>query len=172
MTARGSVHGSWPAEAASVPEARQLVRRHLVAHRLEQLSDDAQLLVSELVANVVLHVGGTVSVSVVAEAEGVVLEVADDSPVAPALRLFSRTASTGRGMRLVHSLSAGHGVTPRPDGKTVWVRLTAAAADRGDDELEASFADVDWLAELDPGDVDGATASVRADVRPVLLRAA
>jgi anti-sigma regulatory factor (Ser/Thr protein kinase) len=144
------------------------VRDHLAAHHLQQLRDDAELLVTELVANVVLHVGGTVAVTVLVDSDAVALEVSDDSPVLPALRLFSRTSSTGRGMRLVHSLSAGHGVAARADGKTVWVRLTTATAERDEDELVASFADVDWLAELELGEVDGATASAPGTITAAL----
>jgi hypothetical protein len=61
-------------------------------------------------------------------------------------------------MRLVHSLSAEHGVRPCGDGKTIWVRLTTASSERGDDEIAEVFADIDWMAELadldaDPGPV-------------------
>lgn len=143
-----SVSRSWPAEAATVPAARRLVREQLRALGRPSLGDDAELLVTELVSNVVLHVGGTVSVAVRASDDEIVLEVTDDSPLAPQLRSFSRTSSTGRGMRLVHSLSADHGIVPREHGKTVWVRLTTTTARRDDDELMASFADVDWLAEV------------------------
>jgi anti-sigma regulatory factor (Ser/Thr protein kinase) len=160
VSASVSDTGSWPAESATVPAARRLVREHLSAHGRSDLRDDAELLVSELVGNVVLHVGGPVTVTVRTGPDEVMLEVTDSSPVAPQLRLFSRTASTGRGMRLVHSLSADHGVLPQADGKTVWVRLSIATARRADDDLAASFADVDWLAELEADeDVDGVTAS-------------
>jgi anti-sigma regulatory factor (Ser/Thr protein kinase) len=111
--------------------------------------DNAELIVSELVGNVVLHVGGDVEVSVVLEADAVVLEVSDGSPLSPHLRVFSRTSSTGRGMRLVHSLSAEHGVRVHEHGKTIWVRLTSSSSSRSDDVLAESFADIDWLAELD-----------------------
>ena len=157
-----SVSGSWSAEPASVPAARRLVRDHLAAHGRTDLSDDAELLVSELVGNVVLHVGGALTVSLHLTDDEMLLEVTDSSPVPPQLRLFSRTSSTGRGMRLMHSLSADHGVLARPGGKTVWVRLTTATSSRAEDDLAASFADVDWLAELDvEDDVDGVTALVR-----------
>lgn len=160
--------GSWPAHAATVPAARQLVRRSLSASpEAAALCEDAELLVSELVANVVLHVGGTVDVAVSASPGEVLLEVGDESPVEPTMRLFSRTSSTGRGMRLVTSLSAAHGVRTRPGGKTVWVRLSAATAGRSDDDLMASFAEVDWLADLET-DVasDGTAAEVRTSSRP------
>jgi anti-sigma regulatory factor (Ser/Thr protein kinase) len=118
--------------------------------------DNAELIVSELVGNVVLHVGGTVEVLVEVGTDEVLLSVSDSSPLSPHLRVFSRTSSTGRGMRLVHSLSAEHGVRPHGDGKTIWVRLTPASSERGDDEIAEVFADIDWLAELAEIEVDGA----------------
>ena len=86
------------------------------------------------------------------------LSVTDGSPLSPHLRVFSRTSSTGRGMRLVHSLSAEHGVRPHGEGKTIWVRLTRASSGRGEDELAEVFADIDWIAELADIDLDGDTA--------------
>ncbi len=145
----------WPAAGTAVPAARQLVRTHLRSHGLAAFVDNAELIVSELVGNVVLHVGGTVEVAVEIAADEVLLSVTDDSPLSPHLRVFSRTSSTGRGMRLVHSLSAEHGVRPHGDGKTIWVRLTPASSDRGDDEIAEVFADIDWIAELADIDLDG-----------------
>jgi anti-sigma regulatory factor (Ser/Thr protein kinase) len=143
---------AWPAGGAAVPAARDLVRTVLRDHGLAALVDSAELIVSELVGNVVLHVGGTVEVALEVAADEVLLSVSDDSPLSPHLRVFSRTSSTGRGMRLVHSLSAEHGVRPRGHGKTIWVRLTPASSARGDDEIAEVFADVDWIAEL--ADID------------------
>ena len=163
MTTVSSVAGSWPAAAGTVPEARRLVREALHEHGRGALVESAELIVSELVGNVVLHVGGTVRLSLEIGPDDVVLEVGDDSPLSPHLRVFSRTSSTGRGMRLVHSLSAEHGVRANGTGKTIWVRLTTASAGRADDEIAESFADVDWLAELaepdGPGDADGRASS-------------
>jgi anti-sigma regulatory factor (Ser/Thr protein kinase) len=160
VSASLAVEQSWPAEAASVPAARRFVRAHLAGHELHGLTGDAELLVTELVSNVVLHVGGTVRVRVIASDGVVRLEVSDESSVPPLLRSFSATSSTGRGMRLVHSQSAEHGVRTDAAGKTIWVRLTPATAGRSDDELASAFSDVDWLAELDDGDgdADGASA--------------
>jgi anti-sigma regulatory factor (Ser/Thr protein kinase) len=163
VTASANSSGTWPAQSASVPAARRLVREHLHEHDAASLSEDAELLVSELVANVVLHVGGTVEVTVRSGSDGVLLEVADASPVAPQLRSFSRTSSTGRGMRLVHALSSANGVRVQGQGKTVWVRLTGAAG-RTEDELAESFTDVDWLAELEQADADDVTARMAAGV--------
>ena len=92
----------------------------------------------------------------------VLLSVTDDSPLSPHLRVFSRTSSTGRGMRLVHSLSAEHGVRPSGDGKTIWVRLTPASSQRGEDEVAEVFADVDWIAELAEAELEGDPVRGRA----------
>ncbi len=138
----------WPAASSAVPAARRMVRSHLREHGLGLLVDNAELIVSELVGNVVLHVGGDVEVAVEITDDEVLLSVTDRSPLSPHLRVFSRTSSTGRGMRLVHSLSAEHGVRSSGDGKTIWVRLTSASSQRGDDEIAEVFADVDWIAEL------------------------
>ena len=156
MSTCTSAQRSWPAAASAVPAARRLVREQLQEHGQQVLSDSAELIVSELVGNVVLHVGGEVEVTVAVHAAEVVIEVSDDSPLSPHLRVFSSTSSTGRGMRLVHSLSAEHGVRARGSGKTIWVRLTPEIADRDDADIAESFADVDWLAQLtEVGDEDG-----------------
>ncbi len=131
-----------------MPAARRLVRDHLRDCGQPHFVDDAELLVSELVGNVVLHVGGTVAVRAHATPAELLLEVTNTSPVTPQLRAFSATSGTGRGMRLVHSLSAEHGVRLTDHGKTIWVRLTPATASRADDELAVQFAGVDWLADL------------------------
>ena len=159
MSARAA-RATWPAGGAAVPAARQLVRTHLHSNGLGALVDNAELIVSELVGNVVLHVGGTVELAVeVGTDDGgtdeVLLSVSDDSPLSPHLRVFSRTSSTGRGMRLVHSLSAEHGVRPHGEGKTIWVRLTPGSSERGDDEIAEVFADIDWIAELADVELDG-----------------
>ena len=138
-----------------MPAARRLVRSHLQDHGMAALVDNAELIVSELVGNVVLHVGGTVEVAVEVASDEVMLSVTDGSPLSPHLRVFSRTSSTGRGMRLVHSLSAEHGVRSSGEGKTIWVRLTPSSSERGDAELAEVFADIDWVAELAEVDLDG-----------------
>ena len=152
----------WAAGGAAVPQARRLVRTHLRDHGLTALVADAELIVSELVGNVVLHVGGDVEVAVEVAADEVLLQVSDHSPLSPHLRVFSRTSSTGRGMRLVHSLSAEHGVRPNGEGKTIWVRLTPASSQRGEDEVAEVFADIDWIAELAEAELDGDPVRDRA----------
>ena len=168
MTGR-HVRGSWPAVPASVQAARHLIRAHLRDAGRHDLLDSAELLVSELVGNVVLHVGGTVDVLAAIEGDDMLLEVTDHSVVTPQMRAYSASAGTGRGMRLVHSLSAEHGVRLAGASKTIWVRLTSATATRDDDDLAAEFAAVDWLAELDlPTDL-GTSATGRVATAGLLV---
>lgn len=168
--------GSWRAEAAAVPAARRAVRDWLRSHDQAVHLDAAELVVSELVGNVVLHVGGEVEVRIGTTGDDVMLEVRDDSPVPPHTRMFSEMSSTGRGMRLVHSMSAAHGVHLAPGGKTVWVRLTVDAARRSEDELSSHFSEVDWLGQAEPADADGVrdVVALLSDRRPQVapLRAA
>ena len=129
----------------AVPAARRAVREHVLARGQEDLLDAVELVLSELVGNVVVHVGGDVTVKATVTEDEVLVEVSDRSPVAPHLRIFSQVSATGRGMRLVHTLSSDYGLRTQEDGKTIWVRITRASAVRGDAELEAEFSDVDWL---------------------------
>lgn len=161
---------SWPAAAATVPEARRLVRDHLLERGELELMDNAALLTSELVANVVLHVGGTVDVSVTVRPGAVLIDITDESSALPQVRTFSAGALTGRGLRLVQALSADCGVRHNRAGKTVWVHLTAASATRAETVLAESFADVDWLGSLeerfDPDAEDDTTAPGSATSSP------
>lgn len=152
------LHDPWPAQPRSASQARAAVRALLRDAGEDQLLDAVELLVTELVTNVVLHVGGTVQVRAAVSPGEVLLEVVDTSPVGPQVRLFSGTSTTGRGMRLVRALAEDHGVRPTDDGgKAVWVRVTTRSTTRSEDELGAAFADDDWLSALtEVGGPDGA----------------
>jgi anti-sigma regulatory factor (Ser/Thr protein kinase) len=108
--------------------ARRLVLTFAVAHRLPLSTRlDATLLVAELVANVVDHVGADHPLELVAEVVdgGLCLSVADHSPTLPVLRRPDVVSPRGRGMVLVHALSARWGVEVHPWGKRVWLQLCA-----------------------------------------------
>ncbi len=100
-----------------------MVRELLTVAGLDDLLDDAALLVSELVTNAVIHAGSEVRVR--GEVVGGVLrvEVTDASRHHPALRNYSETAGTGRGMALLVALADHWGVIPTTEGKTVWFEL-------------------------------------------------
>ena len=113
--------------------ARRLVReacRSWPDHRIE----DAELLVTELVANAVRHANGPVGLNIVGNPDLLRVEVTDASPEHP--NRIERPppvyAEGGRGLFLVSviadawgSESTGQGPTP---GKTVWFELRRDAA--------------------------------------------
>jgi anti-sigma regulatory factor (Ser/Thr protein kinase) len=84
---------------------------------------DAQLVVSELATNAVVHAGGTFSVSVRYRGSAMRISVRDKSPAAPILRNYEPASLSGRGLPLVAMIAEDWGVETSPDGKTVWAEL-------------------------------------------------
>jgi anti-sigma regulatory factor (Ser/Thr protein kinase) len=139
-----------PGQASSVPTARHFVESILTAWGRTDSAWTGALLVSELAANAALHARTEFSVRVKDLGARVRIEVSDASPRIPRQRSYGVEATTGRGLQLVAQLAHEWGVTPQPDGKTVWCELPApseldvALADEVDaDLLLASFADDD-----------------------------
>ena len=93
--------------------------------------DTAELLVSELVTNAVVHAGTPVDivVSVVADAT-LQVEVSDGSGGLPTNRPGTQLSSRGRGLPLLDALSDCWGVRSTNGGKTVWFQLRPATAGR------------------------------------------
>ncbi|WP_298990581.1 ATP-binding protein [uncultured Pseudokineococcus sp.] len=93
----------------------------------EDVADVAELLVSELVTNALVHGGGAASMAVVVAPGGVRVEVADDLPdeLEPVVRPASASATGGRGLALVEALATAWGVRRAPGGKVVWFHLDA-----------------------------------------------
>ncbi len=149
---RRAEHGRWvplPAEAASAGAARRLLRDELTAvpdpEGSDDLADAAQLCLTELVTNAVLHGGGNpIAVAVTARNGIVHVAVRDDSAIHPHVLVHSASSSTGRGLALVAGFSSQWGSEPLPDGgKVVWCELSVASARRG-----ATHNADPWLAEL------------------------
>jgi hypothetical protein len=81
---------------------------------------NAELVVSELVTNSILHAGTALRIGV-KQAPGVVrVEVGDQDRQRPEPKRYSAHAGTGRGLQLVEALAVAWGVDSGPDGKTVW----------------------------------------------------
>ena len=86
-------------------------------------SDDAQLVVSELATNAVIHARSPFSVSVGYNGSAIRISVHDWNPRLPMLRHGGPAANSGRGLHLVGALARAWGVEPSADGKTVWAEL-------------------------------------------------
>lgn len=113
--------------APSVRQARQFVRETLGAWNLSTLAADAELLVSELVTNAVVHAGTDITVRIeMRQRSGTsVLHVGvhDDIPGAPRAPVCAELSTAGRGLSIVQSLATDNGVRAQRGGKTVWFEL-------------------------------------------------
>lgn len=119
---------AFAAEPTSATAARRFVRQTLNAAEIAPaIRDRAELIVSELVTNAVLHAGTGPIVSVRIDSENVRIEVEDTSPTAPVLREYGLDASTGRGLRVVSNAAAEWGVETTSGGKAVWATLPVDA---------------------------------------------
>jgi hypothetical protein len=116
-------------ELGSPGEARALIRAACLAWGVDDgVRDDAELVVSELVANVVDHAGTRCTLDVSKSDEGLLIEVRDFySCPSPQARPVDPLARRGRGLQVVAAVSSRWGVTPFPDGKSVWALLPRAS---------------------------------------------
>ena len=114
-----------PPSAASIPVARRLVRQLLDAWGARQDHGDAALLLTELVANVVDHVGGSACLTIEAtfSEDWLRIAVVDSSPNRPSLQPLDTGRSRGRGMLMVQTVADRWGCEDHRDGKRVWFEL-------------------------------------------------
>jgi anti-sigma regulatory factor (Ser/Thr protein kinase) len=117
-----------PGRADQVQEARGFTRR-MIGERHPN-ADVAALLISEVVTNSVIHsdsglAGGTVTITVIAVACGIRVEVIDDGGQSvPTLRHpADGMAEGGRGLQLLDGLSAEWGYFQGEFGTVTWFEL-------------------------------------------------
>jgi hypothetical protein len=91
--------------------------------RLDVTAWSVAQVVSELATNCTLHARSDFVLRLAVEGESVRVEAADGVPGGLQARQYSSTATTGRGLRIVESLSSAWGVATAADGKTVWALL-------------------------------------------------
>ncbi len=118
------------AELVSASLARDFIELHLGEHDLAHLSDDVQLVVSELATNALLHAGTPFTVTLCGGGGSVLLVVQDGSSSAPVHDTVSELETRGRGLTLVDALSHDWGVKSG-DGpsKSVWASFVTGAVD-------------------------------------------
>jgi anti-sigma regulatory factor (Ser/Thr protein kinase) len=139
----------------STPLARGVVRQLLDGQLDETALDTAELCVSELVTNAILHASTDVELKVTLTPERLRLAVRDQSSELPTLERHTSTASTGRGLAMVIAMADAWGIE-RHDyrGKTVWCEL----AEGSSGTLQLDIQDVLDAWELTMGDVPEAAA--------------
>ena len=114
--------------APSITAARHVVLELLRVWGTPQDRDDAALLVTELVANVVDHVGGEASLTLeLTSSEGWLrIAVRDGSSVRPVVQELSQERPRGRGLRMVRAIADRWGSEDHQGGKRVWCELGPA----------------------------------------------
>jgi anti-sigma regulatory factor (Ser/Thr protein kinase) len=172
--------------AESVAQARRMAGQQLISWDLDELADDARLVVSELLTNAALHAKPPIQMRLVRIPGGVRIEVSDGSREMPLLIRASPDVTTGRGWSLVQALAHEWGADRAPragGGKTVWVimLLTGRAgveplSTSDDDSFEQShLVEADLLAlfpDLDDDSVAPRYEVFLGDVPTQLLLAA
>ncbi|MET8160261.1 SpoIIE family protein phosphatase [Sphaerisporangium sp. NPDC005289] len=112
-----------------VGAARRFVRRHLREWGLDELSDDLEVMASEMVTNALIHADSDVEVRLREYPDRVHLEVRDTDPhpaVPSPITASEETnavAEHGRGLIIVGRLATTWGNSPSGRGKTVWLDL-------------------------------------------------
>ncbi|MFE9611378.1 SpoIIE family protein phosphatase [Streptomyces sp. NPDC006012] len=136
MTRSGRLH-IHRRDLCAVRQARGFVHQRLRDWGLSELSDDLQLLTSEVVTNALVHAGSDVDIRIRFLGDRVRLEVRDEDtdPPVPALYSLSEEGSSraehGRGLFLVEALACAWNTSPNGRGKTVWLEVDVpGAADR------------------------------------------
>lgn len=106
--------------------ARRFVTEH-AADLPTRVRYDAQLLVSEIVTNAVVHGRPTITLRVSIDPPGIGVAVHDTGESLPGAPPdgVDPAAPSGRGLLIVQALATAWGITPSdPEpGKTVWFRL-------------------------------------------------
>ncbi|MFI9825445.1 ATP-binding protein [Streptomyces sp. NPDC052013] len=125
---------AFTAEPKEVAGLRRVVRLHLGLWGLHGIVDQAQLCVSELVSNVITHVGSGTPATLAVSMNGVRLriEVRDpDTRALPTLLEANVDSEGGRGMALVDALAERWGVELGRDHKITWCELATGLASPG-----------------------------------------
>jgi PAS domain S-box-containing protein len=134
--ARPPVHADsrrFAADPASAPAARRFLRQRCREWSIPRGVDTAELLVSELVTNAVVHAGTPLEVCVELRGPTLRVTVSDDDgrrPAPPATLGVppGRMSTGGRGLAVVEALADRWGTVPDPagPGKRVWFEVAVA----------------------------------------------
>ena len=114
----------------SASAARREVAATLSTWGLEQLGADAELVVSELMSNAVIHAPGAPSyeLQIIRNEASIRVAVSDSSTSEPFIRPPGDGRPGGRGLRIVEALSVAWGHQTTEGGKQVWAELASPLA--------------------------------------------
>ncbi|WP_063760814.1 ATP-binding protein [Streptomyces aureocirculatus] len=116
-----------PAELSLLREA---VKRNLEQWGAQSVTDEAELVATELATNVIKHVGAGAAATLVLEPreDRLRVEVHDKSHVVPTLRMICGEEECGRGLHLLAALCEEWGTVLEATGKAVWCELSLEPA--------------------------------------------
>ncbi|PWJ03266.1 hypothetical protein DKG34_33970 [Streptomyces sp. NWU49] len=152
-----------PPRPQSAAAARRFVR---------DVVDTAQLLVSELVTNAVVHAHTEVEVRAWAADGRVHVHVSDQDPNRVLVPRTGGTAyaGTGRGLAMVEQLASSHGVLVGEDGKTVWFELRPGTPEPPSSGWSIPAAPLATMVTVELVDLPGALHAAAQQHRDALLR--
>ncbi|MEU8773239.1 ATP-binding protein [Streptomyces sp. NPDC048606] len=115
----------------ALPRAAAVLRHAVREHLGPDACPEAELCVSELLTNVITHLGEGTPVTLRITGDGRAtrtrVELTDPDPRAwPVPRRAADGDESGRGLALLEAVSLRWGVSPAPGGKTVWCELEAS----------------------------------------------
>lgn len=112
-------------EPISARIARHFVKAVLLESGRLGWIEAAELAVTEIVANAVLHAHTPLRVTTRLFGDELRVEVRDNNPALPLQRSYDLHASTGRGMEMVAAVTTAHGTRALgADGKVVWFSIS------------------------------------------------
>lgn len=118
------VYVDLPRELTSVAAARRFVEERVKEWELEQLLDDALLVITELVTNAITHADSSCRVRLSLNPATLHIDVLDRGTGTPEPLPFSETEEHGRGLYMVDAVTAAWGLEDIPgSGKLVWAEL-------------------------------------------------
>ncbi|MEU3661378.1 ATP-binding protein [Streptomyces sp. NPDC032940] len=160
-----------PAHPQSAGEARRFVR-DVLDGVAPDAADTAQLLVSELVTNAVVHAHTEVEVRAWAADGRVHVHVSDREPGRGLVPHKGGTAyaGTGRGLAMVEEMASSHGVLVGEDHKTVWFELWPDTPEPPTSGWTLPDAPATATATVELGDAPGALQEAARQHRGALLR--
>ncbi|MFE9061846.1 SpoIIE family protein phosphatase [Streptomyces violaceusniger] len=113
-----------------VQETRQFMRDNLRSWGRDAMTDDLELMASEVVTNALIHADSDVELRLRDYPDHIRLEVRDSDVSPPVPSSLSATeeenaqAEHGRGLIIVDGLATAWGSSPSGRGKTVWLELS------------------------------------------------
>ncbi len=121
---RTAVLRELPNAATACADGRRFVAEHLSRWQVPaQVSDEATLLTSELIANAVRHAPPPLCLEITVDTNKIRIDVHDSDPMLPVLTRPDFTSRGGRGVWLVDTIASRWGYRPEPPGKVVWFEM-------------------------------------------------